>query len=521
MIVDTTQHPSVHYYAAAGALLAAYYLAPYLLDSHDYRRRFSGPWLGSLTNWWLSRDFSSGHHCDTLVQLHEKYGKFVRIGPNHISISDPDALEAVYGHSNGLLKSDFYDAFNPGSERDAFNVRDRADHTVKHKRIANIFSPQNILAFEPRSLKGISGFNWKAEDNRAVINCPPQFSYLNFDIISDLALGVAFGMIDRQQDSAPTSLSSSTKANVKNINPVRLNATGGQGATALGPYPPWAQKLLLFCTPFNIPSLISLYGFRKTASAAVDARVARMEKEGLGNQERGADLLDKLFEIKNADGSRLSRQEIDAQAFVVLSAGSDTTSNSLSGLCYYIASNPFAKKKLQEELDSVLLFAETNEDQPGYAIPNYEDIKNLPYLNACVKEGLRLYSTVGIGLPRVVPEGKTLTVSGETFNAGSVVSVPTYLTHRSSVWGPDAEKYRPERWLEDTSGSLNKYFGAFSLGPRACLGRNLANMNLLLIAATFFHRYDVELASPTTKLKVKEGITRESTHCEVSIKRRV
>jgi cytochrome P450 len=194
-----------------------------------------------------------------------------------------------------------------------------------------------------QSLKGISGFNWKAKDNRVVINCPPrkcldtigiltltrtrtEFSYLNFDIISDLALGVAFGMIDRQQDSAPISLSSSTKASVKNINPIRLNATGGQGATALGPYPPWAQKLLLFCTPFNIPSLISLYGFRKTASAAVDARVARMEKEGLGNQERGADLLDKLFEIKDADGSRLSRQEIDAQAFVVLSAGSDTTS---------------------------------------------------------------------------------------------------------------------------------------------------------------------------------------------------
>ncbi|CCO37383.1 Benzoate 4-monooxygenase [Rhizoctonia solani AG-1 IB] len=139
-------------------------------------------------------------------------------------------------------------------------------------------------------------------------------------------------------------------------------------------------------------------------------------------------------------------------------------------MCYYIASNPDIKAKLQEELDSINVeWTETDGLDGGKlnsAIPRFEQIKNLPYLNACIKETLRLYSTVGAGLPRVVPEGKTLTVSGQTFNAGSTVSVPSYCTNRSSVWGPDAGVYRPERWLEEGASSLNKYFAAFSFGPR-------------------------------------------------------
>ncbi|CAE6459559.1 unnamed protein product, partial [Rhizoctonia solani] len=173
-------------------------------------------------------------------------------------------------------------------------------------------------------------------------------------------------------------------------------------------------------------------------------------------------------------------------------------------MCFYIASNPDIKEKLQRELDSIDTdsSAETvgfDGDQSSCPIPRFEQVKNLPYLNACVKEALRLYSTVGAGLPRVVPEGKTITIAGQTFNAGSVISVPSYCTNRSGVWGPDAETYRPERWLEDGASSLNKYFAAFSTGPRGCVGRNLANLNLLLISSTFFSRYDVELASPTTK----------------------
>ncbi|KDN40721.1 hypothetical protein RSAG8_07896, partial [Rhizoctonia solani AG-8 WAC10335] len=101
MFSDSAQFANSQYYVTAGTLLAAYYLVPYLLDPHDYRRRFSGPLAASLSNGWLSRSTSSGHYCESLHALHEKYGKFVRIGPNHISIADPNALEA--SHTDGTL----------------------------------------------------------------------------------------------------------------------------------------------------------------------------------------------------------------------------------------------------------------------------------------------------------------------------------------------------------------------------------------------------------------------------------
>lgn len=53
----------------------AYYVIPYLLDPHDYRRRFSGPWLARFTNLWMSRIVTTGHHSEVIRELHEKYGK--------------------------------------------------------------------------------------------------------------------------------------------------------------------------------------------------------------------------------------------------------------------------------------------------------------------------------------------------------------------------------------------------------------------------------------------------------------
>ncbi|KAF8711795.1 Cytochrome P450 monooxygenase, partial [Rhizoctonia solani] len=525
-----------HYCAAAGALLMAYYAVPYLLDPHGYRRRFSGPWLASVSGSWLARSASSGQHYQNLLQAHEKYGKFVRIGPNHISISDPDALVEVYGDSNGLLKSEFYDVFVNGSgDGNVFDTRDRAIHTMKRKRIANIFSPQNISAFEPRvrvhiqrfcdqldmrcdqAAIGTSGFNWVAKDGRAVLNSCPQFAYLTFDLISDLALGTPFGMIEAQKDSIPTVLSLTSKKSIEGVAPIHLSAVAGQGRMILGSYPSWTRKLL-FCAPWNFSKIAAFRNFEDATRAAVEASAIRREKEGQEANERGVDLLDKLFEVKNADGSPLTRSEIDAEATVILAAGSDTTANSLSAMSYYIASNPDVKKKLQHELDSIdlswaLKMNDLEMEKSTCIIPSFDQVKNLPYLAACVKEALRLYSTVGSGLPRVVPEGKTLTVAGQSFNAGSIISVPSCCTNRSNVWGPDAEAYRPERWLEEGASSLNKYFAAFSTGPRGCVGRNLANLNLLLVSSTFFRRYDIELASPTTKV-----LASATPCCEISLK---
>ena len=117
------------------------------------------------------------------------------------------------------------------------------------------------------------------------------------------------------------------------------------------------------------------------------------------------------------------------------------------------------QQKLQRELDEAL----GNDDDP---VSTFEQVKRLPYLEAVINEGLRLHSTSGIGLPRVVPEGG-LTVCGRFFPEGTVLSVPSYTIHRDKeVWGEDADAFRPERWFERDEKAIQKTFNPFSFGPR-------------------------------------------------------
>jgi benzoate 4-monooxygenase len=123
----------------------------------------------------------------------------VRIAPNHLSIADPDALQVVYAHGNGTLKSNFYDAF-VSIRRGVFNTRDRAEHARKRKIISHIFSQKSVTEFEPHirlhvgtlikqwdrlcglASKGLSGSEgeggWTGQTGQLWLDCLPCASGL-------------------------------------------------------------------------------------------------------------------------------------------------------------------------------------------------------------------------------------------------------------------------------------------------------------------------------------------------------
>ncbi|KAF8754632.1 cytochrome p450 [Rhizoctonia solani] len=415
----------------------------------------------------------SGHHSEAVKELHEKYGTFVRLGPNHISIADPDAFESVYGHGNGLLKSEFYDAFQGGPKL-THSTRAIKPSIQRNESDLLQFLATNVLSFEPRvrshiqklcaqwdlrcdeAGRGVSGINWVAENGKAVINVCAQFSYLAFDIIGDLSLGSPFGLVQAQKDSS-----------------LSVESVDVSGETKQG----------------------------TLATTLVDARLKRGSGKDMedGSGKRNIDLIDKLIEIQDENGNPLPKDEMIAEAVLLLVAGSDTVSNNLSSLFYHLAMQPEIQQELQAELDKHIIYDDSHryEVKEGVAVPGYDvvawydDIKGLPFLNACVKETLQIR------------------IAGQTFKPGSVISVPSYTTNRASVWDSNATEFQPKRWLDDKSGSLSKYFVPFSVGPRACIGRNLGYMELMLIAATLVRRYDIE-ALPITKMVTHEGFTREA-----------
>jgi benzoate 4-monooxygenase len=146
-------------------------------------------------------------------------------------------------------------------------------------------------------------------------------------------------------------------------------------------------------------------------------------------------------------------------------------------------------------------------------------VKDLVYLRNVINETLRIHSTSSLGLPRVVPTSATdISILGHHFPPNTVLSVPTYTIHHSTeIWGPDAESFVPERWDRLTEEQKDACI-PFSYGPRSCVGRNVAEMELVLIVSTTFRRYEFELYQD--KLDTREGFLRKPLECWVGLRKR-
>ncbi|KAG0691553.1 cytochrome P450 [Suillus ampliporus] len=514
-------------------LILLAHVIPYLRDPYN-QRSIPGPFLARFHDVWLGWVASQGHRSDVVHQLHKKYGTFVRLAPNHVSVADPDALQIVYAHGNGSLKSDFYDAFvsiHPG----LFNTRDRADHARKRKIVSHVFSQKNVLEFEPSirlyvgqfmnqwdrffdgALKDQSGSEgeggWFGKGGRLWLDCLPWYNYLAFDIIGDLAFGSPFGMIINAKDSAPIAISqkdvmnsygSQNEGAFVNIPAVQFLNDRGEFFASMGALPPaWRPWVRLL--PWYRKGGIAVENSAGLAVAAVAKRFTTPTDR--------VDLLSKLQEGRDDEGNLMGREELTAEALTQLVAGSDTTSNSSCAITYYLAANPRVQDKLQKELDDAL----GSEDE---YVSTYDQVKRLPYLEAVIHEALRIHSTSSLGLPRIAPEGG-LTIRGIHFPQGTILSVPSYTIHRdTNVWGEDADAFRPERWFERDNATLQKGFNPFSYGPRACVGRNLASMELLIIISSILRRYQFVLADPDKVFETREGFLRKPVECRVGIKRR-
>ncbi|KAJ7634986.1 cytochrome P450 monooxygenase [Roridomyces roridus] len=528
------QLPTVLLTAAAVPLgIAFVHLAIYLVDPYGIRQ-YPGPLLAKFSDAWLGWISPHGHRSEIIHEMHLRYGPFVRISPSEVSVADPDALAVVYAHGNGALKSKFYDAF-VSIQRGLFNTRDRKQHARKRKIVSHIFSQKSVLEFEPHirlyvgqllsqwdrlyegASKGLSGDDgdggWVGRGGRLWLDCLPWVNYLAFDIIGDLAFGAPFGMIEAARDQAPVPVDgpadvafSGKEEEVKHIPAVAVLNGRGEYSMSMGVIPGWVRPLMRRFVPWYSRGLQDVKHLAGIAIVAVGKR--------LGTPTDRVDLLSKLQAGTDDFGNPMGRAELTAEALTLLIAGSDTTSNSTCAIIYYLAKNPAAQKKLQAELDEQL----GTEDEK---VANGEQVKRLPYLDACINEALRLHSTSALGLPRIVPEGG-LVIGEHAFAEGTVLSVPSFTIHRDpNVWGADVEAFRPERWFEeDKKEAMQKTFNPFSVGPRACVGRNLASLELQIICASILRRFHFVLEKPDEELETREGFLRKPLHCHVGIMRR-
>jgi len=224
----------------------------------------------------------------------------------------------------------------------------------------------------------------------------------------------------------------------------------------------------------------------------------RAEKEG----DAGPSFVGLFLQDSLASGKQPSDQFLRDLVLNFLIAGRDTTAQALSWTVFCIAGHPTVEKRLVEELKEVL-DTEHGDKVEG---PSYEQVAKLTYLQAVVSEALRLYPSVPAD-SKVAINDDTLP-DGTFVPAGTVVEFNPYSMARDrGLWGDDCEEFRPERWLEMKEPPSPYLYSVFNAGPRECLGKRLAYLELKACLANVLMGLSLEVAVPRSEVMPQSSIT--------------
>lgn len=219
---------------------------------------------------------------------------------------------------------------------------------------------------------------------------------------------------------------------------------------------------------------------RKTGQkfeALVQQRLLGMDATN-GSQEHERPVIQKISLSTGGGTSKatLSRPAIE-QARLSLFGGHHGIGLTLTWALLELSKNPNIVAKLRAEIRSAKLSSDS--------FPDFHSVhKRMPYLDAILYETLRLYPTVHATV-RALNTSYALTAVDGTpvvLNRGTIVYISIYLLHREkSIWGPDAEKFSPERFLREEDAAKSNGYMPFGSGGRSCAGYQFA----LLAAKTF------------------------------------
>ncbi|ORY15884.1 cytochrome P450 [Clohesyomyces aquaticus] len=197
-----------------------------------------------------------------------------------------------------------------------------------------------------------------------------------------------------------------------------------------------------------------------------------------------------------------------------IGAGSDTTSIGLCAVLWYLLKYPETFAKLRAEVDN-----EAADCQTALTV-TFAKAQKMPYLQAVIKEALRMHPATGLPLGRVVPKGGA-DIAGYYLPEGSVVGVNSWVSHyNSNTFGQDVETFRPERWLEsdELSQQMDRSFLAFGHGSRTCIGKNISLLEMSVLIPHLVRTFDFELANPEAELECENiwMVKQKNVFCRVS-----
>lgn len=283
-----------------------------------------------------------------------------------------------------------------------------------------------------------------------------------YDIVSEIGFGKEFGFVDAAADVGG------------------LIQGFHDGMTAFGllarfhPFTTWVKttgvgKRALVAKPEDNTGIGVLMRYRD-----------RLLEERLGDIEAGkamdrVDLLQQMLNARDEKGEPLSHDYVKAEILLVLLAGADTTGTTFQAMFYYIINTPGVYERMMREIDDASAKGLLSD------IPQFDEVDaHCPYYVACVRESMRLCPSAPNIFPRIVSE-PGMDLYGKYAPPGTEITCNPWFVHRDKkFYGENALEFKPQRWLESEARTreLLKYNFAFGYGPRVCLGKDIATIEL-------------------------------------------
>ncbi|KAH6967569.1 cytochrome P450 [Ilyonectria sp. MPI-CAGE-AT-0026] len=397
-----------------------------------------------------------------MKRLHDQYGPVVRFGPTDLSYAAGEAWNDVHGPKATEKAQEF--SVQPINGVPSMLTANTENHARVRRLFSPAFSERALKQQEPLFRKYVDLLMYKmsevGEDGKKPVEMTQLLNYTTFDVMAELCFGHPLDLLAKNE------------------------------------YSPWVRSIFESLKMLPIASIINYYPIlnaiftRFEPKSVTQQRVTHCKhSEDRVNQrlQDGSDQPDIWNLVLSAkEGKGLTLEEMHSNAEIFMLAGSETTATLLSGCIYNLLIYPDKMNTLLAEIRGS--FTQVDD-------LTFERLSDLKYMNACLKEALRIYPPVPIGSPRVVlPGGQQ--ILGKWIPCETRVSVHHWSTYHSEANFKNADTFAPERWLKTDptyAGDALDAHQPFGFGPRNCLGQNMAMHEMRLILATLLFKYDLEL----------------------------
>lgn len=427
--------------------------------------RIPGPKSFALTKWRLAYEDYMGSRTRKIHALHREYGPVVRVGPDEVAFDSLSALRMIYGAGSGFERTPFYHMFSAYGRLNMFSFSSSKQHGERKKLVANAYAKSVILKGEnARMIETKAGkyMELLRREGRQT-DLFPTLHYFSLDNITEFIYG-DFGktacLDGVEKDRAllhDVMAPGSRKLAWFNVHHPKFTAwlysrTGILEYIAQQFYP--VQKPI----PYTGIKLHAMKSCQKFSSASAEQRA------------RESSLISKLWKhhISEAGPNGLDDLDIASECADELDGGTDTTSDTLMFAIWSLSrpGNEHFQERLIREVQSLPEDA-LNAD----GIPRAEAADKLEYVDAVIKETLRLYAPIPASEPRSSP--KDVTIDGYLIPARTTVAISPYSLHRNADVFKDPSSFNPDRWIdssEEDIAEMKRLYWAFSSGGKMCIG---------------------------------------------------